>query len=175
MVGGSTGDGAEVGQGPCDGGRNQMWDLREVLAGGHRHCDPGVVVTIAFEGDEDDTMNFPPTSRGFGTSDIETYSPPPRWAAASTARGSARGRRRAAERRRRHGRDRTSQALPGLPAARPASAEGVSRAGRGHIRGRDVAARSAARSADARTAGGGDRRGPAARGPGAVVLSGSAV
>lgn len=30
VVGGSTSDGAEIGQWPCDGDTNQMWDLREV-------------------------------------------------------------------------------------------------------------------------------------------------
>ncbi|MDT0321614.1 MULTISPECIES: transcription elongation factor GreA [unclassified Streptomyces] len=36
---------------------------------------PGMVVTIAFDGDESDTMTFLLASREFATSDIETYSP----------------------------------------------------------------------------------------------------
>ncbi|MFB4194903.1 transcription elongation factor GreA [Streptomyces carpaticus] len=50
---------AQVGQAPADTG---------VVA-------PGMVVTIAFDGDEDDTMTFLLASREFATSDIETYSP----------------------------------------------------------------------------------------------------
>ncbi|MFF8830399.1 transcription elongation factor GreA [Streptomyces sp. NPDC015131] len=36
---------------------------------------PGMVVTIAFDGDEDDTLNFLLASREYASSDIETYSP----------------------------------------------------------------------------------------------------
>ncbi|GAA1355638.1 transcription elongation factor GreA [Streptomyces beijiangensis] len=36
---------------------------------------PGMVVTIAFDGDEDDTMTFLIASREYASSDIETYSP----------------------------------------------------------------------------------------------------
>ncbi|KUN26160.1 transcription elongation factor GreA [Streptomyces antibioticus] len=36
---------------------------------------PGMVVTIAFDGDEDDTMTFLLASREYASSDIETYSP----------------------------------------------------------------------------------------------------
>ncbi|WP_455352810.1 transcription elongation factor GreA [Streptomyces sp. SYSU K217416] len=36
---------------------------------------PGTVVTIAFDGDEDDTMTFLLASREYASSDIETYSP----------------------------------------------------------------------------------------------------
>ncbi|MFI9648626.1 transcription elongation factor GreA [Streptomyces sp. NPDC052040] len=36
---------------------------------------PGMVVTIAFDGDEDDTMAFLLASREYASSDIETYSP----------------------------------------------------------------------------------------------------
>jgi transcription elongation factor GreA len=50
---------AKVGEAPADTG---------VVA-------PGMVVTIAFDGDEDDTMTFLLASREFATSDIETYSP----------------------------------------------------------------------------------------------------
>ncbi|RBM11732.1 transcription elongation factor GreA [Streptomyces sp. PT12] len=50
---------AQVGEAPADTG---------VVA-------PGMVVTIAFDGDEDDTMTFLLASREFATSDIETYSP----------------------------------------------------------------------------------------------------
>ncbi|MEV6110899.1 transcription elongation factor GreA [Streptomyces sp. NPDC051940] len=37
--------------------------------------EPGMVVTIAFDGDEDDTMTFLLASREYASSDIETYSP----------------------------------------------------------------------------------------------------
>jgi transcription elongation factor GreA len=36
---------------------------------------PGMVVTIAFDGDDDDTLTFLLASREFATSDIDTYSP----------------------------------------------------------------------------------------------------
>ncbi|MEU8984204.1 transcription elongation factor GreA [Streptomyces sp. NPDC048309] len=36
---------------------------------------PGMVVTIAFDGDEDDTLDFLLASREYASSDIETYSP----------------------------------------------------------------------------------------------------
>ncbi|GGR99290.1 transcription elongation factor GreA [Streptomyces humidus] len=36
---------------------------------------PGMVVKIAFDGDEDDTMTFLLASREYASSDIETYSP----------------------------------------------------------------------------------------------------
>lgn len=36
---------------------------------------PGMVVTIAFDGDPDDTMEFLLASREYASSDIETYSP----------------------------------------------------------------------------------------------------
>ncbi|MFF7264639.1 transcription elongation factor GreA [Streptomyces sp. JV178] len=36
---------------------------------------PGMVVTIAFDGDEDDTLAFLLASREYASSDIETYSP----------------------------------------------------------------------------------------------------
>ncbi|MEV7420539.1 transcription elongation factor GreA [Streptomyces sp. NPDC089919] len=36
---------------------------------------PGTVITIAFDGDEDDTMTFLLASREYASSDIETYSP----------------------------------------------------------------------------------------------------
>ncbi|MEU8621384.1 transcription elongation factor GreA [Streptomyces sp. NPDC048623] len=36
---------------------------------------PGMVVTIAFDGDEDDTMTFLLASREYASDDIETYSP----------------------------------------------------------------------------------------------------
>ncbi|MGW2203318.1 transcription elongation factor GreA [Streptomyces sp. NPDC001774] len=50
---------AKVGEAPADEG---------VVA-------PGMVVTIAFDGDEDDTMTFLLASREYASSDIETYSP----------------------------------------------------------------------------------------------------
>ncbi|MFK0254350.1 transcription elongation factor GreA [Streptomyces sp. NPDC090445] len=36
---------------------------------------PGTVVTIAFDGDEDDTMSFLLASREYASNDFETYSP----------------------------------------------------------------------------------------------------
>jgi transcription elongation factor GreA len=36
---------------------------------------PGMVVTIAFDGDEDDTLTFLLASREYASQDIETYSP----------------------------------------------------------------------------------------------------
>ncbi|MFI5657198.1 transcription elongation factor GreA [Streptomyces sp. NPDC051684] len=36
---------------------------------------PGMVVTIAFDGDEDDTLEFLLASREYASSDFETYSP----------------------------------------------------------------------------------------------------
>ncbi|MFI8072835.1 MULTISPECIES: transcription elongation factor GreA [unclassified Streptomyces] len=36
---------------------------------------PGMVVTIAFDGDEDDTMTFLLASREYASADVETYSP----------------------------------------------------------------------------------------------------
>ncbi|MEV8123038.1 transcription elongation factor GreA [Streptomyces sp. NPDC085944] len=50
---------AKVGEAPAAGG--------EVA--------PGMVVTIAFDGDEDDTLSFLLASREYASSDIETYSP----------------------------------------------------------------------------------------------------
>ncbi len=37
--------------------------------------EPGMVVTIAFDGDEDDTLTFLLASREYASADIETYSP----------------------------------------------------------------------------------------------------
>ncbi|RDG35275.1 transcription elongation factor GreA [Streptomyces corynorhini] len=50
---------AKVGEAPADDGV----------------VEPGMVVTIAFDGDEDDTLNFLLASREYASSDIETYSP----------------------------------------------------------------------------------------------------
>ncbi|MEV7421092.1 MULTISPECIES: transcription elongation factor GreA [unclassified Streptomyces] len=50
---------AKVGEAPADDGI----------------VEPGMVVTIAFDGDEDDTLNFLLASREYASSDIETYSP----------------------------------------------------------------------------------------------------
>lgn len=50
---------AKVGEAPADDG---------VVA-------PGMVVTIAFDGDPDDTMTFLLGSREYANSDVETYSP----------------------------------------------------------------------------------------------------
>ncbi|GAA2119635.1 transcription elongation factor GreA [Streptomyces synnematoformans] len=37
--------------------------------------EPGMVVTIAFDGDESDTLTFLMASREYATGDVETYSP----------------------------------------------------------------------------------------------------
>ncbi|MCQ4212201.1 MULTISPECIES: transcription elongation factor GreA [Streptomyces] len=50
---------AKVGEAPADDGV----------------VEPGMVVTIAFDGDEDDTVTFLLASREYASSDIETYSP----------------------------------------------------------------------------------------------------
>ncbi|MER7946017.1 transcription elongation factor GreA [Streptomyces sp. NPDC096079] len=50
---------AKVGESPADDGV----------------VEPGMVVTIAFDGDEDDTVTFLLASREYASSDIETYSP----------------------------------------------------------------------------------------------------
>ncbi|MEU6443289.1 MULTISPECIES: transcription elongation factor GreA [unclassified Streptomyces] len=50
---------AKVGEAPADDGV----------------VEPGMVVTIAFDGDEDDTLTFLMASREYASSDIETYSP----------------------------------------------------------------------------------------------------
>ncbi|NBM15047.1 transcription elongation factor GreA [Streptomyces sp. GC420] len=50
---------AKVGEAPADDGV----------------VEPGMVVTIAFDGDEDDTLTFLMASREYASGDIETYSP----------------------------------------------------------------------------------------------------
>ncbi|MDV9191073.1 transcription elongation factor GreA [Streptomyces sp. SR27] len=50
---------AKVGEAPADDGI----------------VEPGMVVTIAFDGDENDTMTFLLASREYASGDIETYSP----------------------------------------------------------------------------------------------------
>ncbi|MGX9918323.1 transcription elongation factor GreA [Streptomyces sp. NPDC002248] len=50
---------AKVGEAPADDGI----------------VEPGMVVTIAFDGDENDTLTFLMASREYASSDIETYSP----------------------------------------------------------------------------------------------------
>ncbi|MFJ7056855.1 transcription elongation factor GreA [Streptomyces griseobrunneus] len=50
---------AKVGEAPADDGV----------------VEPGMVVTIAFDGDEDDTTTFLLASREYASADIETYSP----------------------------------------------------------------------------------------------------
>ncbi|APE23578.1 MULTISPECIES: transcription elongation factor GreA [Streptomyces] len=50
---------AKVGEAPADDGV----------------VEPGMVVTIAFDGDENDTMTFLLASREYASGDIETYSP----------------------------------------------------------------------------------------------------
>ena len=47
----------------------------EAPASAEGEVAPGMVVTIAFDGDEDDTMTFLLASREYASSDIETYSP----------------------------------------------------------------------------------------------------
>jgi transcription elongation factor GreA len=50
---------AKVGEAPADNGV----------------VEPGMVVTIAFDGDQDDTLSFLMASREYASTDIETYSP----------------------------------------------------------------------------------------------------
>lgn len=50
---------AKVGEAPADDGV----------------VEPGMVVTIAFDGDEDDTLTFLLASREYASTEIETYSP----------------------------------------------------------------------------------------------------
>ncbi|MGC5346325.1 transcription elongation factor GreA [Streptomyces sp. DT24] len=52
-------DTAKVGEAPADDGV----------------VEPGMVVTIAFDGDDDDTMTFLMASREYASADVETYSP----------------------------------------------------------------------------------------------------
>ncbi|MER7661441.1 MULTISPECIES: transcription elongation factor GreA [unclassified Streptomyces] len=52
-------DNAKVGEAPADNGV----------------VEPGMVVKIAFDGDEDDTLTFLMASREYASTDIETYSP----------------------------------------------------------------------------------------------------
>ncbi|MEO3976079.1 transcription elongation factor GreA [Streptomyces sp. CAU 1734] len=52
-------DTAKVGEAPADDGI----------------VEPGMVVTIAFDGDEDDTLTFLMASREYASTEIETYSP----------------------------------------------------------------------------------------------------
>ena len=47
----------------------------EALASADGAVAPGMVVTIAFDGDEDDTLTFLLASREYASSDVETYSP----------------------------------------------------------------------------------------------------
>ncbi|MEU9700904.1 transcription elongation factor GreA [Streptomyces sp. NPDC047981] len=58
----------------------QLTQLLEHAQVGEAQADegvvaPGMVVTIAFDGDEDDTMTFLLASREYASGDIETYSP----------------------------------------------------------------------------------------------------
>jgi transcription elongation factor GreA len=67
-------------QGKQEARVRQLTQLLESARVGEAPADtgvvsPGMVVTIAFDGDEDDTMRFLLASREFATSDIETYSP----------------------------------------------------------------------------------------------------
>ncbi|KIF76427.1 transcription elongation factor GreA [Streptomyces sp. 150FB] len=50
---------AKVGEAPADNGI----------------VEPGMMVTIAFDGDEDDTLSFLMASREYASTEIETYSP----------------------------------------------------------------------------------------------------
>ncbi|MEO3754272.1 transcription elongation factor GreA [Streptomyces sp. B6B3] len=67
-------------QGKMEARVRQLTQLLESARVGEAPADtgvvaPGMVVTIAFDGDESDTMMFLLASREFATSDIETYSP----------------------------------------------------------------------------------------------------
>ena len=67
-------------QGKQEARIRQLQQLLETAKVGEAPADdgvvePGMVVTIAFDGDEDDTLTFLLASREFATSDIETYSP----------------------------------------------------------------------------------------------------
>ncbi|RKN46971.1 transcription elongation factor GreA [Streptomyces hoynatensis] len=67
-------------QGKMEARVRQLTQLLESAQVGAAPADtgvvaPGMVVTIAFDGDEDDTLAFLLASREFATSDIETYSP----------------------------------------------------------------------------------------------------
>ncbi|MFK4071214.1 transcription elongation factor GreA [Streptomyces sp. NPDC029674] len=58
----------------------QLTQLLETARVGEAPADdgvvePGMVVTIAFDGDEDDTLTFLLASREYASGDIETYSP----------------------------------------------------------------------------------------------------
>ncbi|WP_055563211.1 MULTISPECIES: transcription elongation factor GreA [Streptomyces] len=58
----------------------QLTQLLETARVGEAPADdgvvePGMVVTIAFDGDEDDTVTFLLASREYASGDIETYSP----------------------------------------------------------------------------------------------------
>ncbi|MFJ2767597.1 transcription elongation factor GreA [Streptomyces sp. NPDC087300] len=58
----------------------QLTQLLETARVGEAPADdgvvePGMVVTIAFDGDEDDTVTFLLASREYASTDIETYSP----------------------------------------------------------------------------------------------------
>ncbi len=67
-------------QGKMEARVRQLSQLLESARVGEAPADtgvvaPGMVVTIAFDGDDSDTMTFLLASREFATSDIETYSP----------------------------------------------------------------------------------------------------
>lgn len=67
-------------QGKQEARVRQLTQLLECARVGEAPADdgivaPGMVVTLAFDGDEDDTLTFLLASREFATSDIETYSP----------------------------------------------------------------------------------------------------
>lgn len=67
-------------QGKMEARVRQLTQLLESARVGEAPADtgvvaPGMVVTIAFDGDTSDTLTFLLASREFATSDVETYSP----------------------------------------------------------------------------------------------------
>ncbi|GAA2494084.1 transcription elongation factor GreA [Streptomyces sp. NPDC059506] len=67
-------------QGKMEARIRQLTQLLETAKVGEAPADtgvvaPGMVVTIAFDGDPDDTMTFLMASREYPSSDVETYSP----------------------------------------------------------------------------------------------------
>lgn len=67
-------------QGKMEARVRQLTQLLETARVGEPPADdgivePGMVVTVAFDGDEDDTLTFLLASREFVTGNVETYSP----------------------------------------------------------------------------------------------------
>ena len=99
---------------------------------------PGMVVTIAFDGDEDDTLTFLLASREYASSDIETYSPQsPLGTGVIGHKVGEDARVRAAERQEGLGEDPQGRAVRGLTPAlpdRPLTCGPGARCGAGGIR-----------------------------------------